>query len=263
MPTSFHNQTVIVTGASSGIGACTALAFAQAGANIVLAARSRQRLEEFAAAHPKHQHQFHIVPADVTSDTDVQSLVSATIERFGRIDILVNNAGFGMRATVEELDFSDAHQLMETNFFGTLRCTRAVLPHMRRQGRGQIVNIGSILSLIATPNNSIYSASKFAVRAFSDSLRLELKGTGIDVILIMPGYTDTPFFDNMVRYGGPSRIHKHIKAQSPDKVAAAIVQACRHRRREVVLTMPAKLGAIAKRLWPGLVDFSLSRMKQF
>lgn len=248
----FTDKAVIVTGASTGIGRETALAFAAAGARVVAAARNAAQLQELAG------ERILAVPTDITRDDDVKRLVETTLERFGRVDILVNNAGFGIRATVENTAFEDAHRLMEVNFFGVLRCTQAVLPHMKKQGRGQIVNVGSVLSLLATPRNSIYCASKFAVRALSDSLRIELRGTGIDVILIMPGYTDTPFFENQVRYGGPVRIGP-MKGVHPRTVARAILRACARRKREIVLTIPGKFGAFLKRWCPRFLDWTLTR----
>ena len=131
---------------------------------------------------------------------------------------------------------------------------------MKQQGAGQIVNIGSILSVLATPRNAIYSATKFAVRALSDALRIELRGTGIDVILIMPGHIDTPFFENQIRYGAPVR-RLPIKGHPPAKVAQAILRACRRRQREVVLTIPGKLGAWSKRWCPWLLDWSLAKLR--
>jgi short-subunit dehydrogenase len=250
----FHDQIVIVTGASMGIGYETALAFAHAGAKVVLAARHADKLQALAATNPN----FLPVPTDLTRAADVQRLIDTTLAQFGRIDILVNNAGFGIRATVENTAFADAQRLMDVNFFGVLRCIQAVLPHMKKQGHGQIVNVGSVLSLFATPRNSIYSASKFAVRALSDSLRIELRGTGIDVILIMPGYTDTPFFENQVRYGGPVRIGP-IKGVHPRTVARAILRACARRKREVALTIPGKFGVWLKHWFPRLLDWTLSR----
>lgn len=249
----FTNKIVIVTGASTGIGRETALAFAAAGANVVAAARNADQLAGLAAAAPR----IVTVPTDVTRDDDVRRLVEATLAKFGRVDILVNNAGFGIRASVADTGFADAQRLMDVNFFGTLRCIQAVLPQMKQQGSGQIVNVGSVLSLLATPRHSVYCASKFAVRALSDALRIELRGPGIDVILIMPGYTDTPFFENQVRYGGPLRIGP-IKGQHPSKVARTILRACARRQREVVLTAPGKLGAFLKRWCPRLLDWTLA-----
>jgi short-subunit dehydrogenase len=264
MRSRFQDKVIIVTGASTGIGRETALAFAREGARVTLAARNEAKLRELAESDLALRERFLAVPADVTQDADVQRLVDMTVAKWGRVDILVNNAGFGIRATVEQTQFADAERLMDLNFFGVLRCTQAVLPQMKRQTpdpdgvRGQIVNIGSILSVLATPRNGVYSASKFAVRALSDALRIELRGSGIEVILIMPGYTNTPFFENQVRYGGPVRIGP-LKGVRPGTAARAILHACARHKREVALTIPGKFGVWMKRWFPRLLDWTLGR----
>lgn len=258
MKNAFVDRTVIVTGASSGIGRETVLAFARAGANVVLAARRLELLEKIRAELPGAGDRLFCLRTDVTVDDDVARLVDATLARFGRIDILVNNAGAGLRALVADVRPEDAHRVMELNLFGPLRCLQAVLPVMKRQGRGQIVNVGSVLSVVATPRNSIYCASKFALLALSDALRMELKGTGIEVIVILPGYTDTPFFDNMVRTDGSAHLSP-FRGQAPDKVARALLDACRHHKRQVALTASGKMGIWMKRFAPRLLDFALKR----
>ena len=157
-----------------------------------------------------------------------------------------------------DLPHDDARRLMELNLFAAYRCIHAVLPHMKRQNSGQIVNVGSVLSVVATPRNGLYCASKFAFRALTDSLRTELRGSGIDVISVLPGYTDTSFFDNMVRYDGSPHLSP-FRGQHPRKVADAILHACAHRRREVALTASGRLGIILKRLAPPVLDFALRR----
>jgi len=230
------DKVVIITGATSGIGLATAQAFTAAGARVIAASRHSTP------------------PCDVTKDDDVRRL----IERAGRVDILINNAGAGLRAPLVDVKPEDARQLMELNFFGALRCIQAVLPVMRRQGSGQIVNVSSVIGVVATPRNSIYCASKFALRALSDALRMELRGTGIDVITILPGYTDTPFFDKMIRYDGSPRLSP-FRGQPPEKVARAILRACRQRRREVALTVPGIAGCWLQRFAGPLVEWSLRR----
>jgi short-subunit dehydrogenase len=237
-----ENKVVIITGASSGIGLATARAFAAAGARVVPASRTSTP------------------PCDVTRDDDVRQLVDRVVAEHGRIDILINNAGAGLRALLVELKLEDARQVMELNFYGALRCIKAVLPVMQRQGSGQIVNVSSVIGVVATPRNSVYCASKFALRALSDALRMELHGTGIDVITILPGYTDTPFFDRMIRYDGSPRLSP-FRGQPPEKVARAILNACRHRRREVALTVPGVLGCWLQRFTPPLIEFALRRQR--
>src|SRR5579859_1877694 len=136
MSTRFQDKVVIVTGASSGIGLETALAFAREGARVVLVARTEAKLREVAGAHPDLREQFQIVPADVTKDDDVRRLIATTVSKHGRVDILVNNAGIGMRATIADTPLDDARHLMDVNVYGPLRCLQAVLPQMRQQGAG-------------------------------------------------------------------------------------------------------------------------------
>ena len=239
----FQDKVVIVTGASSGIGLETALAFARAGARVVLAARTQAKLREVVEAHADLRERLRVVPADVTKDEDVRQLIAATIAQFGRVDILVNNAGIGMRALVAESPLDDARHLMNVNFHGPLRCIQAVLPQMRQQGAGQIVNVGSILSVVVATRNGVYCASKFALLALSDALRMELHGTGIEVISVLPAYTDTPFFDNMYRYGGVARMSP-FKGQHPRQVARALLRGCARHKRQVVLTVSARSIAV-------------------
>jgi short-subunit dehydrogenase len=256
--TNLASKVVIVTGASSGIGRETALRFAEAGANVLLAARRKDALCAVVDSRPDLRKQLILVPTDVTKDEDVSRLIDAAISYFGRIDVLVNNAGAGLRAPVAEVTLEDARRLMELNLFAAYRCIRAVLPHMNRQHSGQIVNIGSVLSVVATPRNGLYCASKFALRALSNSLRMELRGTGIDVISVLPGYTDTAFFDNMVRYDGSPHLSP-FRGQHPCKVAEAILHACTRRKREISLTASGRLGVILARVSPQLLDLALRR----
>ena len=254
----FQDKVVIVTGASSGIGLETALAFARAGARVVLAARTQIKLQAVVDAHPELRERLHIVLADVTKDEDVRRLVATTIAQFGRVDILVNNAGIGMRAAIAETPVDDARSLMEVNVCGPLRCLQAVLPHMRQQGTGQIVNIGSVLSAVVTVRNGVYCASKFALLALTDTLRMELHGTGIDVISVLPAYTETPFFDNMYRYGNVARMSP-FKGQHPSQVARAVLYACAHHKRQVVLTISARVAIWLRRFSPTLLDCAPDR----
>lgn len=257
----FQDKVVIVTGASSGIGLETVLEFAREGARVVLAARNETKLREIANAHPEWHDRFLIVPTNVTKDKDVQRLVATTVEKFGRVDILVNNAGVGMRATFADTPLDDVQSLMDVNLYGPIRCIQAVLPQMCQQHSGQIVNIGSVLSMVVAARNSAYCASKFALLAVSDTLRIELQGTGIEVISVLPAYTDTPFFDHMYQYGGPAR-QSPFAGQHPTKVAQALLRGCARHKRQVVLTVSARIAIWLRRLCPPLLDFFVRQSAQ-
>ena len=257
----FQDKVVIVTGASSGIGLETALAFARVGARVVLVARTQAKLQGVVDAHPDLRERLRAVPADVTKDEDVRRLIATTIAQLGRVDILVNNAGIGMRAPVEESPLADTRSLMDVNFYGPLRCIQAVLPQMRQQGAGQIVNVGSILSVVVAARNGVYCASKFALLAMSDTLRMELHGTGIEIISVLPAYTDSPFFDNMYRYGNVARMSP-FQGQHPAQVVSAILRGCARHKRQVVLTLSSRIAICLRRLSPRLLDFIVRRTGQ-
>lgn len=180
----------LVTGASSGIGQATAQRLAAAGCKVY--GTSRQGAQS-------GQQSFTMLPLDVTSEESVDAAVAELLRREGRIDLLVNNAGFGVApAGAEESSIQQAKAIFETNFFGLIRMTRAVVPHMRRQGRGRIINIGSVLGFLPMPYGALYSATKHAVEGYSESLDHELRTRGIRVSVIEPAYTKTKFDANFL-----------------------------------------------------------------
>jgi NAD(P)-dependent dehydrogenase (short-subunit alcohol dehydrogenase family) len=180
----------LVTGASSGIGEATAHRLASAGYKVY--GTSRRSVQS-------HQRSFAMLPLDVTRDESVAAAVEELIRQEGRIDLLVNNAGVGLApAGAEEISMDQARAIFETNFFGLIRVTRAVVPHMRRQGSGRIINIGSVLGFLPMPYGALYSASKHAVAGYSESLDHELRTRGIRVSVIEPAYTKTQFDANFV-----------------------------------------------------------------
>ena len=190
-----RDQTVIVTGASSGIGEATVVRLAKAGANVVLFARRGDRLQTLAQkVDPTGTHTL-VVSGDLTSADDRQRLVTQTVGRFGRIHGLVNNAGFGQRGPIERVSLDAVRRNFETNVFSLLGLTQLVAPIMREQKAGRIVNIGSVAGRIARPMSSVYDATKHALEAFSDGLRGELKPFGIHVALVRPGFITTEFIN--------------------------------------------------------------------
>jgi NAD(P)-dependent dehydrogenase (short-subunit alcohol dehydrogenase family) len=180
----------VVTGASSGIGEATARRLAAAGCKVYGTSRRGAQA---------HGQLFEMLPLDVTSDSSVEALVKEVVRREGRIDLLVNNAGFGVApGGAEESSIEQARAIFETNFFGLIRMTRAVLPHMRKQGSGRVINISSVLGFLPMPYGALYAATKHAVEGYSESLDHELRTRGIRVSVIEPAYTKTPFDANFM-----------------------------------------------------------------
>ncbi len=194
----------LVTGASSGIGEATAERLAAAGYEVYGTSRGRDRAGKRA---------FEMLPLDVTSDESVEAIVNDVLGISDRIDLLVNNAGFSVGlAGDEETSIAQASSIFDTNFFGTVRMTRAVVPHMRRQGAGRIINIGSALGFIPMPYNAVYSATKHAIEGYSESLDHELRTWGIRVVVVEPGITKTRFESNVVEPDSQLDEYREIRA---------------------------------------------------
>lgn len=192
---SLHGQVVIITGASAGIGEATARRLMRGGAKVVITARRQDRLDVLARELDPAGANVLAVAGDITSDTDRRKLVAAALAKFGRIDALVNNAGYGTRGPVEMVPVDLIRKNYETNIFSLIALTQLVLPHLRAQRSGCIVNIGSVAGKIARPLSSIYDSTKHALEALTDGLRGELKPFGVNVTLIRPGFILTEFVE--------------------------------------------------------------------
>ena len=179
------SKVVLITGCSTGIGRDLAQQLTQAGYTVVATARKTETLDDLSAALK--------LPLDVTQSASVNNAVARVLQQFGRIDVLVNNAGYALRGALEEIPDEQVQQMFDVNVFGVLRMIRAVAPHMREQRTGRIINISSIAGKLSTPANGTYSATKFALEALNDALRLELLPFGIHVISIEPGAIKTQF----------------------------------------------------------------------
>ena len=241
-----RNSIVIITGASSGIGAVTARELARQGATVVLAARREDQLRTLAAEIERLGGKTLVVPTDVTRLEDIDQLIQTTIDTYGRIDVLINNAGIGAGKTAATSSDDDMQQVITVNLIGPIRAVRAVVPHMRQQGGGLIINIGSVAGEVGT--TSLYSATKFGLRGLSDSLRRELRPYKIDVVLIAPGFVSTP-------------MTRGIKVPMPkaDVVAHAVAVAIQRPRRKIIVPWYyAPLAYLAKAL-PWLTDWLVSR----
>ena len=203
-----------MTGASSGIGKAAALALVAAGFEVVGTSRNTSRVT------PRDGVTF--LDLDVASDESVTAAVEQVIERFGRIDVLVNNAGIGSAGAAEENSVAQAQRLFDINVFGVMRMTKAVLPHMRAQGRGRIINISSVIGFIPQPFMAVYVASKHAIEGYSESLDHEVREHGVRVLLVEPAYTNTAFEANSVQPDTPLPLYAQQRHIFDDVMAAAI-----------------------------------------
>lgn len=188
---------VLITGCSSGFGQLAALHFARKGDTVYATMRNTEKAGALEQARESEKLPIEIVQLDVTDSESVSSAVRQVIDRAGRIDVLVNNAGIGARGPVEETDVEEAKEIFETNFFGALRVTQTVLPQMREQKSGTIVNVSSLAGRVAPPFDGIYAASKFALEAASEALHFEVHPFGIRVLLIEPGGFETNIGDTI------------------------------------------------------------------
>ena len=205
----------LVTGASSGIGKAAALALVQAGFDVVGTSRHASRVAP--------QRGVTFLDLDVTSDESVSTLVRGVIERFGRIDVLVNNAGTGAAGAAEESSVAQDQRVFDINFFGLIRMRKAVLPHMRAQGSGRIINISSVLGLVPAPYMASYAATKHAIEGYSESLDHELREHGVRVLLVEPAYTKTGFDANALQPDAPLPIYAKQR-QAFDRVMASAME---------------------------------------
>ena len=249
------DKVIIITGASSGIGLAAARAFARQGAKVVLAAR---RLDKLIEIEKELSEITEVLTArtDVTSELDCKNLMEHTVARFGRIDILVNNAGISMRAMFKDLDLSVIRELMNVNFWGTVYCTKYAIPYILKE-KGSVVGVISIAGFKGLPARSGYSASKFAIYGFLDTLRVEHLNDGLHVMIFAPGFTASNIREEALVEDG-SRQGKtprdEGKMMSSEECAKHLVKGIIRRKRQVVLTPVGKLLVLLNKFFPGLVD---------
>jgi short-subunit dehydrogenase len=251
MRRAIKDKVVIITGASSGIGRSTALALGREHAKLVLVARRENRLKELEKEIGGGTLSLAL---DLRDKTQVERMIRSTVEQYGRIDVLINNAGFGFLGTVENTPPSVVREIFDLNFDAPLIASQLAIPIMRAQGGGHIINVSSVVGKRAFPLSGIYCATKFALNGISESLRIELKGSNIDVSIINPAATQTEFGDH-VRYGDVKTKFKPVgRVQSADEVAAAIVQCIENPKAEVYPYGISRILAWANAVAPSLVD---------
>lgn len=251
-----NDKTILLTGASEGIGRAVATALGVKGATIVLTARSAEKLREVAAEVEAKDGKAIIIPADLGNEAERARLVQETVAAVGRVDVLINNAGLGMENQVGAIPLEDARQLFEVNFFAPLDLIQRFLPSMRERNAGQIVNVSSIVGHRATPNQAIYCASKYALNGLSDALRTELVGTKVLVTDIYPGVTATNFPVNQLH---STRTGARRRAVPPERVAAIIVEAIEKKQRARYVRWQDQLLVYGSRLLPGLAEAVIGR----
>lgn len=259
----------LVTGASSGIGRATALALKQAGYRVFGTSRK---------ASPPSPDGIAMLVCEVSDDASVEKMVAEVLGQTGRIDLLVNNAGIGLFGGAEESSTAQAQALFDVNLFGVLRVTNAVLPIMRRQGRGRIINMSSVLGLIPSPYNALYASTKHALEGYSESLDHELRTLGIRVVLVEPAITRTSFEGNVIRpdrmlpiYNSDrSRVETLMRTamptgDAPEVVAATVLKAASAAQPKRRYTAGKQAGAIRflRRFFPeAMVDKNIRKFNQ-
>lgn len=262
----WQDKVVLVTGGSSGLGRVIAESFASAGAKVVIVGLEPEAVEKAAAEFRRSGSDALGLPGDITRQEDVDRLFSAALDRFGRLDVLVNNAGRSMRGKVLDTTPEQFRDLMELNLIALVRCTRAAVPHLLRQ-RGHVVNIGSLAAKSAARWVGAYPATKHAVAAYSQQLRLELEPEGLHVLLVCPGpiaRDDPRLYPLEGLEGIPESARRagagvKVKAAAPEELGRMILRACERRRAELVVPAKARLLFALSQLSPRLGDWLVRR----
>ena len=252
-------QVIVITGASSGIGLATARHAARRGAKLVLAARNAQALDELVGEIERAGGQALRVVADVGKREDVQSVAAAAIERFGGFDTWVNNAGVSIYGRLEEVPIEDFRKLFDTNFWGVVHGSLAAVAHLKNRG-GALINLGSEVSDAAIPLQGMYSASKQAVKGFTDALRIELEEAGapVSVTLIRPTAIDTMFVEHAKNY---MEVEPQLPPPlyAPDVVAESILEAAQHAHRDIYVGANAKVSSLMAKFLPRGSDYYMRK----
>jgi short-subunit dehydrogenase len=231
-----ENLVVIITGASSGIGAATARRLAKEGCRITLVARRLEQLDEVAADVIRLGGEALVIQTDLTKQADIERMVKSTIERWGQIDVLINNAGISFHKRFEDMSLEEIERGVRVNLTAVMQCARAVLPHMMEQKNGHIVNVASIAGLVATPNGGVYPGTKFGVVGFSDALRRELLKSGIKVSAFCPGFTPSEISPSLkAHYNGNANALKFPGLMRLEYVADQVAWLIDHPRRIFVI----------------------------
>ena len=249
--------TALITGASQGIGKATALLFAKKNYNLVITARTKNRLESVAEEIRSLGAQALAITTDVSDRSAVEALINLGIERFGQIDVLINNAGVCMSAPMAKTTIEDWERIINVNLWGYIYTINTLLPHFLARKQGSIINVGSFGGKVPLPNMTAYCTSKYAITGLTETLRIELEPQGIQVSGIHPSVTNSDFMERAVfRDTNPEQMKQMLSsplASQPEDVAKAIWDAVKHSQAEVVVGS-AKVPALLHRLFPGITQ---------
>jgi short-subunit dehydrogenase len=253
---SFKDKVVIVTGASSGIGEAIAREFAHLGSKVVLAARSEEKLSRIVDEINAGNGNSFFVKTDVSKEEDCKRLIFKTVERHSSIDILVNNAGVSMRAAFLDVDIKVLHRLMDVNFWGTVYCTKYALPYIIER-KGSLIGVSSVAGFHGLPGRTGYSASKFAIHGFLETIRIENLKKGLHVMIIAPGFTTTDIRKHALLANGEEQGESprdEQKLMPAEYVAKWVIKGIRKKKRNKLLTWEGRLTALFQRIVPSFVD---------
>jgi short-subunit dehydrogenase len=255
------NKVAIITGASSGIGKALAEKYASEGWDLVIAARRLERLQELQKTLTGVE--VLVVKTDVTEEADCKYLIDSAVKKFERIDLLINNAGISMRASIEDVEMDVLRRMMDVNYWGTVYCTKFALPYLV-QRKGSLVGVISVGGYIGLPGRTGYSASKFAVRGFLDTIRVEYLKTGLHVLVAAPGFTaseirKTALISDGSQQGETPR--DEDKMMSAEECAVHIFKAIKKRKRKIIITFwEGKVVVLVAKLWAYIIDQLLYRV---
>lgn len=255
---SFVDKRVLLTGASSGIGWYLATELVRAGAFVVITGRRAERLQQLRLSFGNPQKRLIALPGDISDPAHRRDLVTTTVEQLGGIDIVINNAGIGAMGQFDEASPERLRRIFEVDFFGATELTRLSLPHLKKGFQPAVCVVNSVLGHRAVPNKSEYCAAKFALRGWSESLRLELRPKGIDVVNVSPSTTRSEFFDSLIDTA-KGVTNKSLGIQSSQSVARSVMRALRGRKRDSILTPGGNALVWLSRLAPRLTDQLLLR----
>jgi short-subunit dehydrogenase len=256
MDNNLIKKVAIITGASSGIGLACARQFASKGYAVVLAARSLEKLAQIELELKKNGNDVLTIQADVCSENDCKKIIEETIKQYNRIDILINNAGISMRALFKDLDLKVIHSLMDTNFWGTVCCTKYALPFILKE-KGSIVGVSSIAGFMGLPGRTGYSASKFAMQGFLETIRVEHLKEDLHVMIVAPGFTASNIRNAALNAKGNMQGESprdENKMMSSEEVALNIYKGVINRKRLIVLTFQGKMAVFLRKFFPGIID---------